>query len=101
MQFFSYAAILALSSIAVSATSINIFSGTACADDDFIKNFSASAGCHKLQSGVKAFDVRTLSGKCTVTVYSDASCSDNAKGAGVDKCVSRSAGWKSYSVDGC
>ncbi|KAI1860042.1 uncharacterized protein JN550_011726 [Neoarthrinium moseri] len=103
MQISTITAIMAFGTAAASATTINLFSATKCADGDYIKTLGGlKSGCHKFGvANVKAVDTRNLSGKCTVTVYSDASCSDHATPARLDECVPRAGGWQSFSVDNC
>ncbi|KAI0127863.1 hypothetical protein BJ170DRAFT_694610 [Xylariales sp. AK1849] len=88
-----------LGTAAVSATSMNLFSGTQCLSSDYLKTLGdMSKGCSKLD-GVKAVNFRTLGKGCNVHVYSDASCKKDKTPAGLDHCVAAGAGWKSYFLE--
>ncbi|KAH7110538.1 hypothetical protein B0J11DRAFT_599235 [Dendryphion nanum] len=103
MHFSHILTILALGAAGASATTLNLFSGTSCEDDNYIITLSGlKPGCQKFGvANVKAVNVRQLSDKCTVTVYSDIYCTDNPTAARLKKCVTRSGQWKSFSIDNC
>ncbi|KAF4631487.1 hypothetical protein G7Y89_g6642 [Cudoniella acicularis] len=101
MQLYSLIAIMCVGATAVSGTAINLFRKTGCNNGDFIKTISATPGCHKFDVALEAAEVRTLSTGCTVTLYSDVSCTVDKTAARLDQCVSQEDEWKSYSLDNC
>lgn len=88
----------ASSSTSSATSSVSGANVTNCAQDEYTFYVGAINGpCYRI-NGTDGFEVNKLESTCSVTVYSDISCSYNATASDIGQCHT---GFESFSVDGC
>ncbi|KAF2739815.1 hypothetical protein EJ04DRAFT_559711 [Polyplosphaeria fusca] len=97
---FSLAFALAALPAAVLATNAQSWSGTSCNSGDHLFWSGHSIACQQL-GNVRSISVDNIDSGCTITYYSDSSCSNDASPARVGQCSGYNTGGpiKSWSWD--